>query len=141
MGLEREDVVTTAVGDAEYGGRFASAAGALQLVLPGEVVEAPVAEFPVVVQASPRGWCRAAFTLGVCGGCQYQHAEYAEQVRLKLDILRGLLAGAGLADYLRSRRTARLSGAIGTGSGCGLRRRGTGSGGVQPARGRTSFCR
>jgi tRNA/tmRNA/rRNA uracil-C5-methylase (TrmA/RlmC/RlmD family) len=61
-------------------------------VLPGEVVEAEITEAKKnfararllrVVQPSPERVEPACRYFGECGGCQYQHADYAAQLRLK----------------------------------------------------------
>ncbi len=61
-------------------------------VLPGEVVEAEITETKKnfararlvrVVQAAPERVTPVCRYYGACGGCQYQHADYAAQMRLK----------------------------------------------------------
>jgi tRNA/tmRNA/rRNA uracil-C5-methylase (TrmA/RlmC/RlmD family) len=61
-------------------------------VLPGEAIEAEVVEVKKrfaraklvqVLQASPRRAQPACKYFGDCGGCQYQHAEYAAQLEFK----------------------------------------------------------
>ena len=73
--------------------------------LPGEVVEARIinkhaafneAELESVVQASADRVAPRCAHFGVCGGCQYQHASYDLQLRMKQDILRETLERAGL---------------------------------------------
>ena len=98
-----------------YGGDFlAHSAGSdergktimVPLVLPGEVVKAGIVEekrsfargesseivSPAASRVTPP--CRH---YGVCGGCHYQHADYAAQTAMKLQILRETLQRAGLA--------------------------------------------
>ena len=73
----------------EYGGAFhAEANTQLRFVLPGELVEAGLLTIyePSTERVAPR--CPH---FGVCGGCDYQHAAYPEQIRIKQEILRGLL--------------------------------------------------
>ena len=75
--------------------------------LPGELVEAEL-------QSEKKSFAEAALTrvlesasaraeppcpyFGVCGGCHYQHATYAEQITMKVAILREALERAGLRD-------------------------------------------
>jgi 23S rRNA (uracil1939-C5)-methyltransferase len=68
--------------------------------LPGEAVEAHVvdnrgsyanAELDHVVEAAPERVKAPCPYFGECGGCHYQCASYAEQVRLKAEILRETL--------------------------------------------------
>ena len=75
-------------------------------VLPGEKVEATVveerpgfvrAELKEILQPSPKRTAAPCPYFGECGGCQYQHISYEEQLRLKIEILRETL-----------RRTAKL---------------------------------
>ncbi len=68
-------------------------------VAPGERVEVrPVAgamaELIRVVRASPQRVAPRCRHFGPCGGCAWQHIAYVEQLRLKAEMLRGLLAGA-----------------------------------------------
>ncbi len=74
-------------------------------VLPGEVVEvAMTGEREGVLRAQLTGVERASTErvearcrhFGRCGGCQYQHASYALQVAMKVDILSETLERAGL---------------------------------------------
>ena len=75
------------IGKALYGGGFEiEGGGTMPFVLPGEVVEGEA-----VVEASASRRAAGCVHFGVCGGCQYQHAAYAEQVRLKVGILRDLI--------------------------------------------------
>ena len=83
----------------------ATAAGLVLFTLPGEVVEAePTAEaggearlVQVLERSVERQEPRCGH-FGECGGCQYQHVEYAVQVRMKARILRETLEGVGLAN-------------------------------------------
>jgi len=73
--------------------------------LPGEVVVATLkderdgsvdASLAGVLEASAdrvEPWCRH---FGECGGCQYQHAKYAAQIAMKVEILQQTLERAGL---------------------------------------------
>ena len=91
-------VSKTRVGSPRYGGTFATEQdGPLAYVLPGELVEAPGEGSPlVIVEPSPTRVTPRCVHFGVCGGCHYQHAAYAAQLGFKVEILRGLLADAGL---------------------------------------------
>ncbi len=91
---------TIRVGGAIYGGTFATeGAGAVGFCLPGELVQAVSADgFPVILEASPDRVAPRCVHFGACGGCQYQHAAYDAQAGLKAEILRGILAQAGLQD-------------------------------------------
>ncbi len=71
--------------------------------LPGEVVEARVtedkrsyatAEVEAVAEASASRVAAQCPYFGECGGCHYQHAEYAAQVEMKAAILRETLERA-----------------------------------------------
>jgi 23S rRNA (uracil1939-C5)-methyltransferase len=75
--------------------------------LPGEVVEAHVvedrtsyasAELDNVIEASPERTLPACPYFGECGGCHYQHANYATQVEIKVRILRETLERAHLTE-------------------------------------------
>ena len=88
------------IGAAEYGGTFLLQDGPAQsYVLPGELVTADGdGAVPTILEASgsrvePR--CRH---FGVCGGCHYQHADYAAQLQLKVGLLEGIFAAGGLAN-------------------------------------------
>ena len=54
------------------------------------------AEVEEIVAAAPERVVPACGHFGACGGCQYQHAEYAGQIVLKLAILRETLERGGL---------------------------------------------
>jgi 23S rRNA (uracil1939-C5)-methyltransferase len=83
------------VGAPRYGGSFTTRdAGLIPFVLPGELVvpgEPPQIVEPAAARVEPR-----CAHFGVCGGCHYQHADYAAQVALKREVLSGILADAGL---------------------------------------------
>ena len=73
----------------------------------GEVVEARLvdeksgygdAELVQVIEASRDRVAAGCAHFGECGGCQYQHANYAAQLAMKVGILRETLERAGLAD-------------------------------------------
>ena len=75
--------------------------------LPGEVVDAHVAEdrtsyanaeLDSVLEASGERAEPPCPYFGECGGCHYQHASYAEQVRLKAEILLETLERAHLPE-------------------------------------------
>src|SRR5215469_7994877 len=76
------------------------------LTLPGEIVEAHIvedkksfakAELDAVLEPSKERAAPPCEYFGQCGGCQYQHATYAHQADLKLNILRETLERARLA--------------------------------------------
>jgi 23S rRNA (uracil1939-C5)-methyltransferase len=76
----------------EYGGAFHAEANTQQrFVLPGELVEVGTNTIlePSTSRVAPR--CPH---FGVCGGCDYQHAAYPEQLQIKLEILTGILTTA-----------------------------------------------
>ncbi|HUB18351.1 MAG TPA: 23S rRNA (uracil(1939)-C(5))-methyltransferase RlmD [Acidobacteriaceae bacterium] len=92
---------------AVYGGsglaRVDGKAVFVPFTLPDEEVEAEItqdkgsfatAELQSVLQASPARAEPACPYFGRCGGCQYQHANYASQVETKLAILRESLQRA-----------------------------------------------
>jgi 23S rRNA (uracil1939-C5)-methyltransferase len=75
------------------------------LTLPGETVTAQIvedkrsfakAELDQVIAVSPHRVAPACPHFGVCGGCHYQHADYATQLALKKQILRETLTRAGV---------------------------------------------
>jgi 23S rRNA (uracil1939-C5)-methyltransferase len=75
--------------------------------LPGEEVEAILAKQKAsfaeaklvsVLTASPDRVAAPCPYYGVCGGCQYQHADYAAQLRMKRGILEETLGRAGLRE-------------------------------------------
>jgi 23S rRNA (uracil1939-C5)-methyltransferase len=79
------------IGAPEYGGAFhAEANTQLRLVLPGELVDTSADDLTILEPSAARVAPRCPH-FGVCGGCDYQHAAYPEQLRIKLEILRGLL--------------------------------------------------
>jgi 23S rRNA (uracil1939-C5)-methyltransferase len=74
--------------------------------LPGELVEAHItedkgnfanAELDAVLEPSSERTAPSCEYFGQCGGCQYQHATYSQQVALKVSILRETLERARLA--------------------------------------------
>ncbi len=76
--------------------------------LPGEVVEAHViedkrsfanADLDAVLEPSLERTNPACEYFGLCGGCQYQHASYAQQIEMKLNILRETLQRARLTSF------------------------------------------
>jgi 23S rRNA (uracil1939-C5)-methyltransferase len=93
---------------AVYGGsglaRIASGAVVLvPFVLPGELVEimsavtSGEAVLLSITEASDARVEARCPHFGRCGGCQYQHASYAEQARLKRDILAETMERGGVA--------------------------------------------
>jgi len=76
------------------------------LTLAGELVEARVteqkrgyaqAEATAILEAAPERIAAPCRHYGLCGGCSYQHAEYATQLTLKRGILEETLQRAGVA--------------------------------------------
>src|SRR5262245_38316447 len=73
-------------------------------VLPGEKVEVEITEVKKnfargrlrrIVQASPERVAPACRYFGECGGCQYQHIDYATQLRLKHKQIQDLFQRVG----------------------------------------------
>jgi len=92
-----------------YGGTFLARpegrAIFVPLALPGEqarirIVEEKrgyaTAEVQEIVAAAPERVTPKCMHFGACGGCQYQHADYAAQLRLKKEILRETLERGGV---------------------------------------------
>jgi 23S rRNA (uracil1939-C5)-methyltransferase len=88
-------------------GRDEGKAFFVPFTLPGEVVEANIiedrgsyanAELDSVLEASPERAATPCVYFGECGGCHYQHASYAAQIEMKVQILRESLERAHLAD-------------------------------------------
>jgi 23S rRNA (uracil1939-C5)-methyltransferase len=77
----------------------------VSFTLPGEVVEAHIAEdknsyanaeLDAILQSAEQRTAPPCEYFGPCGGCQYQHATYAQQIDLKQNILRETLERARL---------------------------------------------
>jgi 23S rRNA (uracil1939-C5)-methyltransferase len=82
-----------------YGGNFACLPGDPQpFVIPGELVVLPSGAPAVILEAAPPRVEPLCPHFGVCGGCQYQHAEYGAQLGFKQQILKDIFASAGLLD-------------------------------------------
>jgi len=94
--LKIGDQVTLTVHDIAFGGegvgRVDDFVVFVPFVLAGEIVEAEIREVKKnfararrlrVMQPSPERVEPACRYFGACGGCQYQHVEYAAQLRLK----------------------------------------------------------
>jgi 23S rRNA (uracil1939-C5)-methyltransferase len=92
-----------------YGGaglaRFDGKTIFVPFTLPGEVIEAHIvedrksfanAELDAVLEPSNERVIAPCEYFGQCGGCQYQHATYTQQVAMKLGILRETLERARL---------------------------------------------
>jgi 23S rRNA (uracil1939-C5)-methyltransferase len=92
-----------------YGGAFLARvegkAMFVPLVLPGEQARVRVveekrgyatAEAQEIVAGAPERVAPACRHFGACGGCQYQHAEYAAQLEYKKAILRETLERGGV---------------------------------------------
>jgi 23S rRNA (uracil1939-C5)-methyltransferase len=93
-----------------YGGAFLARlegkAVFVPLVLPGEKARVRVteskagyatAEAEEIVAAAPERIAPACKHFGACGGCQYQHTDYATQLTFKKAILRETLERGGVA--------------------------------------------
>jgi 23S rRNA (uracil1939-C5)-methyltransferase len=87
-------------------GRAEGKAIFVPFTLPGETVEAHIvedkrsfanAELDAVIDASRERAKPPCQYFGECGGCQYQHATYTEQIALKRSILQETLERARLA--------------------------------------------
>jgi 23S rRNA (uracil1939-C5)-methyltransferase len=92
-------------GVAEAEGRVIAVPG----TIPGERVEVRVvrarngaasAEVARILQASPHRVTPACRHFGLCGGCAWQHVAYPEQLRLKQQLLQGLLPGLDIRPTL-----------------------------------------
>ena len=92
-----------------YGGNFLAhnegKAIFVPLVLPGEQARVRVvdekrgyatAEIQELHVAAPERVLPACRHFGACGGCQYQHADYDAQLRIKQDVLRETLVRGGV---------------------------------------------
>jgi 23S rRNA (uracil1939-C5)-methyltransferase len=75
------------------------------LTLPGETVSAQIteekrtfakAELAEILTPSPNRISPGCAHFGVCGGCQYQHANYQQQLAMKEQTLRELFSRAGV---------------------------------------------
>jgi 23S rRNA (uracil1939-C5)-methyltransferase len=86
-------------------GEFAGKTVFVPLTLPGELVEAHIvedkrsfinAEVDSILEASPHRTAPKCPYFGRCGGCSYQHGDYAHQVEIKKQILREALERAHL---------------------------------------------
>jgi len=86
-------------------GELAGKAVFVPLTLPGELVEAAIvedkrsfvnAEAGSILEPSPHRTSPTCPYFGICGGCSYQHADYAHQVEIKAMILREALERAHL---------------------------------------------
>lgn len=82
-------------------GEGAGRAVFVPFTLPGEIVEANLTDktdavLVQVLEPSINRVLPSCAHFGECGGCQYQHAEYAAQMTMKAGILRETLERAGL---------------------------------------------
>ncbi|MGD0800003.1 MAG: 23S rRNA (uracil(1939)-C(5))-methyltransferase RlmD [Terracidiphilus sp.] len=93
-----------------YGGAFLARlegkAVFVPLVLPGEQARVRItqskpgyasAEAEAIIRAAPERITPVCLHFGVCGGCHYQHAEYAKQLGFKQVILRETLERSSVA--------------------------------------------
>ena len=92
------------VAEGEYAGR----AVAVPFTLAGETVEAaltasrrPLADATLleILAPSPHRVQAGCIHFGTCGGCQYQHSDYAQQLKIKRDILAETLSRAGVTAF------------------------------------------
>ncbi len=108
----KKDTITANVEKLVYGGEgLARVDGQVLLtpfVLPGEQIEVTAhrakagllrGTFPRILQASPHRITPRCQYFANCGGCQYQHAEYAMQLEAKRDIFRETLQRLGGISY------------------------------------------
>ena len=92
-----------------YGGEFLARVEGkalfVPLVLPGEEVRVRTvtersgfakAEADEIVAASPKRIAPGCRHFGACGGCDYQHTDYATQLQFKQEILRETMQRAGV---------------------------------------------
>ncbi len=102
MKLQIEKAIYGGAGLARHEGK----AIFVPFTLPGEVVEAHIvedrgsyanAELDAVLESSPERVGPPCAHFGECGGCHYQHATYAAQVEVKVQILRESLERAHLS--------------------------------------------
>ena len=100
----------------------------LPFVIPGEKVEATLTEtrpgfarahLNSVIDPSAERVEPGCPYFGRCGGCQYQHIDYAAQLRYKPEILRETLRRTAKLNYKARSRYMRLSrGTIAIALGC-----------------------
>lgn len=96
MALRIGEKILLRIGDIAFGGegvgRHADFVVFVPFVLPGETVEAEITELKrnfarskllSVRQPSPERVEAPCIYFGKCGGCQYQHMDYATQLRIK----------------------------------------------------------
>src|SRR5580698_6185164 len=106
MKLQIEKAVYGGAGLAHQAeGEGAGRAVFVPFTLPGEIVEAELtgekegfgeAALVQIVEPSPDRVAPGCLHFGECGGCQYQHVDYAAQVAIKTGILQETLQRAGL---------------------------------------------
>lgn len=111
MGFTPGQILTLTVSDVAFGGegvaRLEDFVVFVPFVLPGEVVEAEVAEVKKrfararllrIIQASKDRVTPACPYFGVCGGCQYQHMAYETQLEIKRKQVADIFARIGGLD-------------------------------------------
>jgi 23S rRNA (uracil1939-C5)-methyltransferase len=108
MKLRIEKAVYGGSGLARLGeGDLAGKTVFVPLTLPGELIEAQTvddkrsfinAEIESILEGSPHRAIPDCPYFGSCGGCSYQHADYAYQVEIKKAILREALERSRLTD-------------------------------------------
>lgn len=106
MKLRIEKVVYGGAGLARQSeGEVAGKTVFVPFTLPGELVEVRLtgirggiveADLEEILEGSDNRVTPGCVHFGVCGGCHYQHADYAAQLALKAGILRETLERAGL---------------------------------------------
>ncbi len=86
------------VAEPVYGGAFqCTEGGSLPFVLPGELVDRSGPE-PAILEPSPERVVPGCVHFSRCGGCHYQQGRSDVQAGWKAEILRRLLADAGLQE-------------------------------------------
>jgi tRNA/tmRNA/rRNA uracil-C5-methylase (TrmA/RlmC/RlmD family) len=111
MSLTVGDKVTLTISDIAFGGEGVARAGDFVIFVPfvafGEEVEAEITEIKTnfgrakllkVVKPSPDRVTPLCRYFGDCGGCQYQHLEYAAQLTLKRKQIADLFERIGKFD-------------------------------------------
>jgi tRNA/tmRNA/rRNA uracil-C5-methylase (TrmA/RlmC/RlmD family) len=106
--LSPGDTLSLAITDIAFGGEGVARSGEFVVFVPfviaGEQVEAEIIEVKKsfarakllhILQASPERTQPGCPYYGECGGCQYQHIVYAEQLRIKEKQIRDLFQRVG----------------------------------------------
>ncbi len=111
MGPQIGDLTTLEISDLAFGGEGVARAGDFVVFVPlvavGETVEVEIterkprfarAQLRRVVKSSPQRVAPVCPYFGQCGGCQYQHLAYAEQLAIKHKQIRDLFERIGGLD-------------------------------------------